>query len=60
MKYSKDTHDWLDEMLSEVLHATNVGPDFETWKREHPQAVKALHLTEAATEDPREDQENQK
>ena len=59
MKYSKDQYDWLDEMLNKALHATNVGPDFETWKREHPRAVEALRSIDTEANHEPEDQETQ-
>ena len=59
MKYSKDKYDWLDDMLSKALHATNIGPDFEQWKAEHPQVVEALNSIDAEANRQLEDQETQ-
>ena len=59
MKYSKEQHDWLDEVLREALHATDVGPDFETWKKAHRRAIEALRSIDPAVSDEPEDQETQ-
>jgi len=59
MKHSKNKYDWVDAMLRKALHVTTVGPDFEKWKREHPQAVEALNSNATATEHQIEDQETQ-
>ena len=59
MKYPKDRYDWLDEMLRKVLHVTDVGPDFETWKKEHPRVTEALASKAAATKRQITDQETQ-
>jgi len=59
MKYSEEKDDWLNEMLSRAFHATNVGPDFEKWKQEHPQVVEAWNSNTASADRQIEDQETQ-
>jgi hypothetical protein len=59
MKYPAGKPDWLDEMLREVLHTANAGPDFEKWKREHPEVVKGLLSMNSTTNGQYTDREAQ-
>ena len=58
VKYSKDKYDWLDEMLRSALHAEDVGPDFDAWKKKHPRAIEGVNSNDAATERRSKDPEN--
>jgi len=51
MKYPASKPDWLDEILRRALHAVNAGPDFEKWKREHPEVVERLISTNSTMDD---------